>query len=123
MVTINAGQITSLDQGCAANDACPATPGNPLGPGPNGNIANLNGANPGALFARYPAPNSTSGGGDGLNSAAYTFPGNDPTSLNTYIFKLDYNITANGNQSLFIRGNLQNDHESQPPQFPGLAFE
>ncbi len=120
VVTINANQITSLDQGCAANEACPPTPGNPLGPGPNGYIANLNGANPSALFARYPAPNSTSGGGDGLNSAAYTFPGNDPTSLNTYIFKLDYNITANGNQSLFIRGNLQNDHESQPPQFPGL---
>ena len=73
-----------------------------------------------ALFAGYPAPNSTSGGGDGLNSAAYTFPGNDPIKLNTYIFKLDYKITANGNHSLFLRGNLQNDHEADPPQFPGL---
>jgi hypothetical protein len=91
-----------------------------VGPGPNGNIANIGGANPSALFAKYPAPNSTSGGGDGLNSAAYTFPGNDPTSLNTYIFKLDYKISANGNHSLFVRGNLQNDRESKPPQFPGL---
>ena len=107
VVTINANQIASLDQGCAGNGTCP------WGPGPNPNIE--------SLFKGYPAPNSTSGGGDGLNSAAYTFPGNDPTSLNTYIFKLDYNITANGNQSLFIRGNLQNDHESQPPQFPGLS--
>ena len=106
VVTINANQIASLDQGCAGNGTCP------WGPGPNPNIE--------SLFKGYPAPNSTSGGGDGLNSAAYTFPGNDPTSLNTYIFKLDYNITANGNQSLFIRGNLQNDHESQPPQYPGL---
>jgi hypothetical protein len=106
VATINANQIASIDQGCSANLTCP------WGPGPNPNIE--------ALFKGYPAPNSTSGGGDGLNSAAYTFPGNDPTSLNTYIFKLDYNITASGNQSLFIRGNLQNDHESQPPQFPGL---
>ncbi len=120
VVTINQAQITSLDQGCAANAACPATPGNPVGPGPNGNIANLGGANPNALFAGYPAPNSTSGGGDGLNSAAYTFPGNDPVSLNTYIFKLDYKISANGNHSLFVRGNLQNDRESTPPQLPGL---
>lgn len=117
VVTLNPAQITSLDEGCSTS--CPPTPGNPAGPGPNGNIANLGGANPNALFAGYPAPNSTSGGGDGLNSAAFTFPGNDPTRLNTYIFKLDYKISADGNHSLFIRGNLQNDRESKPPQFPG----
>ncbi len=55
-----------------------------------------------------------------MNSAGFTFPGNDPTTHDTYIFKLDYKITANGNQSMFIRGNLQNDRESKPPQFPGL---
>jgi hypothetical protein len=125
VVTINQAQITSLDQGCANPTppqpvTCPPTPGNPVGPGPNGNIANLGGANPAALFTGYPTPNSTSGGGDGLNSAAYTFPGNDPTTLKTYIFKLDYKISADGNHSLFVRGNLQNDKESQPPQFPGL---
>ena len=120
VTTLYPAGITSLDQGCSANGVCPPTPGNPVGPGPNGNIANLGGANPAALFAKYPAPNSTSGGGDGLNSAAYTFPGADPISLNTYIFKLDYKISANGNHSLFVRGNLQNDHESKPPQFPGL---
>jgi len=119
VVTLNPAQITSLDVGCSANLACPPTPGNPAGPGPNGNIANLGGANPNALFAGYPAPNSTSGGGDGLNSAAFTFPGNDPTRLNTYILKLDYKISADGNHSLFMRGNLQNDRESKPPQFPG----
>ena len=120
IVTLSPANITSLDQGCSANGVCPPTPGNSVGPGPNGNLANIGGANANALFAGYPVPNSTSGGGDGLNSAAFTFPGNDPTSLNTYIVKLDYKITADGNHSLFIRGNLQNDHERQPPQFPGL---
>lgn len=114
VATLNANQIASLDQGCSGNGTCP------LGPGPNPLIANINGGNPDALFAHYPAPNSTSGGGDGLNSAAYTFPGNDPTSLNTYIFKLDYKLSADGNHALFFRGNLQNDRERKPPQFPGL---
>ena len=37
----------------------------------------------------------------------------------TYIVKLDYKINASGTHSLFVRGNLQNDHEKHPPQFPG----
>jgi len=123
IATLSPADITSIDQGCAANGTCPPTPGNPLGPGPNGLLTNLNGANPNALFAKYPLPNTTSEG-DGLNTAGYTFPGADPVKHDTYIVKLDYKITASGSQSLFVRGNLQNDHESQPPQFPGQpAFD
>jgi hypothetical protein len=106
VVTLNSSQIAALDQGCGGNGTCP------WGPGPNPNIQ--------ALFKKYPLPNSTSGGGDGLNSASFTFAGSDPTKHDTYIVKLDYKITANGSHSLFIRGNLQNDHESTPPQYPGL---
>ena len=57
--------------------------------------------------------------GDLLNTAAFTFPGADPVKHDTYIIKLDYKLNASGNHSLFMRGNLQNDHEKQPPQFPG----
>jgi hypothetical protein len=119
VATLTPTQIASLDVGCAANGTCP------LGPGPNPLIANLGGANPNSLFSKYPLPNctacgnATNGDGDGLNSAGYTFPGNDPTKHDTYIFKLDYKITTDGNHTLFLRGNLQNDHEKQPPQFPG----
>ncbi len=134
VATLTPAGIASLDQGdrfgpgCASQTppTCPPTPGNPAGPGPNGLVANIGGANPSALFTHYPAPNCPScgnaenGSGDLLNSSGFTFPGNDPTSLNTFIVKLDYKITSDGNQSLFIRGNLQNDHESKPPQFPGL---
>src|ERR1022692_4817167 len=125
VATLTPAQIASLDQGCAANGTCPPTPGS-AGPGPSGLIANIGGANPSALFTHYPLPNctacgnATNGSGDGLNSVGYTFPGNDPITLDTYILKLDYKITADGNQQLFIRGNLQNDRESKPPQFPGL---
>jgi hypothetical protein len=54
-----------------------------------------------------------------LNTAAYTFPGADPIKHDTYIVKLDFKLNASGTHSLFVRGNLQNDHERQPPQFPG----
>ncbi len=120
VTTLTPAGIASLDQGCSANGTCP------LGPGPNPLIANLPNSSAGALFTNYPAPNcpscgnATNGDGDLLNSSGYTFPGNNPTSLNTYIFKLDYKISADGNHSLFLRGNLQNDRQANPPQFPGL---
>lgn len=127
VATLTPAGVASLDQGCSGNGTCPVTPGNLWGgPGPNGLIANIGGANPSALFSGYPAPNcpscgnSANGSGDLLNSSGYTFPGNAPISLNTYIFKLDYKISANGNHSLFIRGNLQGDNSKLPPQFPGL---
>jgi hypothetical protein len=123
VATLSPAGVASLDLGCSSQ----VPPTCPLGPGPNPLIANINGGNPDALFyAHYPQPNcpscgnATNGSGDLLNTSGYTFPGNNPTSLNTYILKLDYKITADGNQSLFIRGNLQNDREAFPPQFPGL---
>jgi hypothetical protein len=125
VATLTPAQIASIDQGCTGNGTCPATPGS-AGPGPNGLIANIGGANPNALFTLYPAPNCPTcgnadiGSGDLLNSSGFTFPGNNPKKHDTYIFKLDYNLTADGNQSLFLRGNLQNDHEARPPEFPGL---
>jgi hypothetical protein len=125
IATLTPGQVAALDQGnpagtgCASYATCPVTPGNLWGgPGPNGLITNIGGANPTALFTKYPLPNSSSEG-DLLNTAGYTFPGADPIKHDTYIVKLDYKINASGTHSLFVRGNLQNDHEKQPPQFPG----
>jgi hypothetical protein len=118
VATLTPAQVQSLDTNCQSNGTCPATPGNPMGGGPNGYVVNINGiGNPSALFTKYPPPNSTSEG-DLLNDAAYTFPGADPVRHATYIAKFDYKINASGSHSLFVRGNLQNDHENQPPQFP-----
>ena len=126
VVTLTPSQVSALDTNCqsSAPPTCPPTPGNASGGGPNGLITNIGGANPAALFTLYPLPNSTAEG-DLLNTAAYTFPGADPIKHDTYILKLDYKINASGTHSLFVRGNLQNDHERQPPQFPSqppLAF-
>jgi hypothetical protein len=118
VATLTPAGIAAIDPNCSGNGTCPPTPGNPAGNGPNGLLTNLGGANPNALFESYPLPNITTVG-DGLNTAGFTFPGKDPIKLDTYILKLDYKINASGSQSLFVRGNLQNDHQNQPPQFPG----
>jgi hypothetical protein len=72
------------------------------------------------IFQQYPQPN-TDTVGDLLDYRGFTFPGSDPVKQNTYIFRLDYKITADGNHNLFLRGNLQNDSDALPPQFPGQA--
>ena len=59
VATLYPAGITPLDQGCVANGTCPPTPGNPIGGGPNGLIANIGGANPNALFSHYPLPKCT----------------------------------------------------------------
>ena len=54
---------------------------------------------------RYPANDSTVG--DGLNTSGFRFNAKTPTELNTYIARMDFNLTSN--QTLFVRGNYQND--------------
>ncbi|HEU4507236.1 MAG TPA: carboxypeptidase-like regulatory domain-containing protein [Pyrinomonadaceae bacterium] len=69
------------------------------------------GINPAALAVlagaaqRYPANDTTVG--DGLNTGGFRFNARTPTELNTYIGRLDFNLTSN--QTLFVRGNYQND--------------
>src|SRR5262249_50834961 len=62
---------------------------------------------------------SSSAFSDGFNILGYNFSAAQPQDLNTYLVKLDYNLTANGNHRLFLRGNLQNDRTLHPPNFPG----
>jgi len=69
------------------------------------------GINPQALAVlagasqRYPVNDSTVG--DGLNTGGFRFNARTPTELNTYIARFDFNLT--NNQTLFLRGNYQND--------------
>ena len=58
-----------------------------------------------AAAQRYPANDTTVG--DGLNTSGFRFNARTPTELNTYIGRFDFNLT--NSQTLFIRGNYQND--------------
>lgn len=111
LVTMQPSTLALLDPNCSAAGTCP------LGPGADPALTDpANG-----IFAAYPHSNTNAAvGADGFNYQGYTFSASTPATLNTYIAKLDYNITQNGNHRLFIRGNLQGDRSSNAPQFPGL---
>jgi hypothetical protein len=120
IVRLSPGAFAALDPNCGNPPAGqPVTC--PLGPGPNPLVAFLSGnpkSSPNSVFNLYPHPN-TDTVGDLLDYRGFTFAGTSPEKLNTYILRLDYKITANGNHSLFLRGNLQNDNQDAAPQFPG----
>ena len=101
-VTLTPAQIATMDPHCQANGTCP------WGPGVNPNSI--------AVFNQFPLPNGLVSG-DGLNTASFTWSAPDPTSLNTYIAKVDF-VLSDKNR-LFVRGNLQNDKALEVPQFPG----
>jgi hypothetical protein len=105
LATMTAPTLALLDPNCAGDGTCPQ------GPGANPNVQGiLNG---------YPTPN-TNAVGDGFNYQGYTFAAPTPLTLNTYIAKIDYNITQNGNHRLFVRGIMNGDTSDNAPQFPGM---
>jgi len=118
LMTLTPAQIQSIDQGCLSNGTCP----NGNGPSQavltqwNGGATLPNGI----AIAAFPLPNTNaSSSSDGINILGYTFAAPQPTDQNTYLLKLDYKLTPNGNHSLFLRGNLQNDRELYAAEFPG----
>src|SRR5580704_15443346 len=81
----------------------------PLNIGPSAAIENV--------LNQYPAANENAG--DGSNTLGYRFASNADSSFNTYITRLDYHITTNGSETLFLRGETQNFKEPGLQQFPG----
>src|SRR5215510_1319235 len=78
------------------------------------------GVNPQALnfladkTRRYVANDTTTG--DGVNTGGFRFNANTPTTYDTYTAKLDFNLTDR--QTLWVRGNYQEDNIGQAPTFP-----
>ncbi|HME34211.1 MAG TPA: carboxypeptidase-like regulatory domain-containing protein [Candidatus Sulfotelmatobacter sp.] len=105
LATMTAPTLALLDPNCSASGTCPQ------GPGANPNVQ--------GILSGYPTPN-TNAVGDGFNYQGYTFAALTPLTLNTYIAKLDYNITQNGNHRLFLRGIMNGDRSDNAPQFPGM---
>jgi hypothetical protein len=84
-------------------------------------IANLypatRGVNPAGLelLRTAPLPNDFSIG-DRLNTAGFRFNAATPVELSTHIARLDYTLTDR--QTIFARGNYQQDNYGLGPQFP-----
>jgi hypothetical protein len=68
----------------------------------------------------YPMPNDTTVG-DGLNTAGYRFSYPYLLTWNTYTTRIDYTLDNASKNTVFWRGNLQNDDVSRSQQFPGEA--
>jgi Carboxypeptidase regulatory-like domain len=118
LMTLQPADIKSIDQGCLSSGTCPN------GNGPSQAVlTQWNGGATlpdGTAIPAFPLPNTDSASSaDGLNILGYTFAAPQPTNQNTYLLKLDYKLTQNGNHSLFIRGDLQNDRELFAAEFPG----
>jgi hypothetical protein len=72
------------------------------------------------FFQGFPLPNDI-GTGDGLNFGGYRFAAPVHNTFDTYIARLDYLLTQNGNHTLFWRGNFQQDRQDGVPYLPGLS--
>jgi len=112
---LSAAQVTAID---TANDpvngafspCIPADTGVPCGP--NANVLSyyqpLNAKHYVGILNTV---------GDGVNNAGYVFASPAPSTLNTTIFKLDYNPTSK--EQIFVRGNLQKDTQTGDENLPG----
>ena len=92
--TLTAADLAKMDPNCSALGTCP------LGAGANPAVMQI--------FQQYPDPNTTSVG-DGYDFEGFTFSSPLPAKLDTYVAKLDYNITSNGSHAVFLRGGLMSD--------------
>lgn len=105
--TLTASDLATMDPNCSNLGTCP------LGPGANTAVMQI--------FQQYPLPN-TSFPGDGVNFQGFTFSSPLPNKLDTYVAKIDYNITGNGTHQLFARGGLMSDKgadRNDPTSFTG----
>jgi hypothetical protein len=102
---LSSSDVAQLDSGCDPNST-----GVPCGV--NQNV--LNYYQPLNQAGYYGILNTV---GDGVNNAGYIFASPAPSTLNTSIFKLDYNLS--NKQVLFVRGNLQKDTQAGDQNLPG----
>src|SRR5215469_10274424 len=116
----NLGQGTINYQYCA-DSACNSVQQSsltlsPANPGPFQD-AGINQAALDALAAaasKYPANDTTTG--DQLNTGGFRFNAPTPTTLNSHVAKLDFNLT--NRQTAFARLNIQYDHQELPQWLP-----
>jgi len=117
--TLGQGIVRYRTESGASDPGCP--PGTPSGVNCltiaeiNAAYTAVNGVTPGVnpiglnvlsgAAQRYAVNDSTVG--DGLNTGGFRFNAKTPTTLNTYIARMDFNPTDR--QTLFIRGNYQQD--------------
>ncbi len=114
--TLRVGDVGYLN---TAGQTIILTPAQAQSIDPGGIGVNANGLK---TMQGMPLPNNLNTG-DAINTAGYTFNAPGHNVQNTYIAKFDYRPDSAGKNSLYIRGNLQNDWANNGtnnlPEFPG----
>jgi hypothetical protein len=103
------GQPITVQPGYNALTPSQITGMDPLGIGPSAAVE--------SVLQQYPGSNENAG--DGLNTLGYEFSSNADTSWNTYILKGDWHINSSGTETLFVRGQTQNENSPGQQEFPG----
>jgi len=104
---------------------CSSTGTCPLGPGANPAVMQI--------LQQYPLPNMPATFRQAI-FRGIRFPPRCRRRLDTYVAKLDYNLTPNGNHQVFVRGGLMADRGAAPgdptsatgsggSEFPGPAAQ
>jgi hypothetical protein len=106
--TLSAAQVATMDMPCTTN-TFNGSPVCPNGPGANAAVQKY--------LSTEPTTTSAIGGDGGLNSGEIFFSSPAPSTLNTSILKIDYNMNARNH--FFARGNLQKDTQAGTENFPG----
>jgi Carboxypeptidase regulatory-like domain len=75
-----------------------------------------------SMLQQYPNPNDATVG-DGLNIEGYRFSSNQDSRYDTFITRLDYHITSSGSETVFWRGQTQNNRLPGVRLFPGQTPE
>jgi hypothetical protein len=102
IVTLTAAQVAAMDP-CTNPAICPT-------PGADPALVSL-------FSSRYPEPNFPSGG-DGINTEGFLFNAPDKTRDNTFIARMDFNLSSK--HQLFARGTWnRNSGDESVQQFPG----
>jgi hypothetical protein len=101
--------VSGVAQGYYALSPSQITAMDPLTIGPSSAVE--------TVLNQYQQPNESAG--DGVNILGYRFSSNADSKWNTYLTRLDYNVTANGSERLFFRGQTQNLKDPGSQQFPG----
>ncbi len=74
-----------------------------------------------SVLEQYPASNEVAG--DGVNILGYRFSSNADSKFDTYLARVDWHLTGSGSETLFLRGQTQNNKQPQTQEFPGQAAQ
>ncbi len=109
----NVNGVANVQPGYYALNPTQVTQIDPLGIGPSAAVQ--------TILNQYPASNEVAG--DGVNILGYRFSSNADSKFDTYLARVDWHLTGSGSETLFLRGQTQNNKQPGTQEFPGQTAQ